>query len=133
MRSASKLRLLLDSHIFLWMVADRTRVSAPVLKALDDPANEVIYSAVSSWEIAIKRAKGKLHFSGSPRAVAGQIGLPILSITAEHCEQAAGLPPLHGDPFDRLLVAQAETEGLVLVTEDAMLARYGVPLLRNRG
>lgn len=130
MSSASKLRLLLDSHIFLWMTTDRLKVSGAILKQLDDPENEVIFSAVSSWEIAIKRAKGRLHFSGSPAAVAEKIGLPILPITAEHCELAGELPLVHSDPFDRLLIAQAKVEGCAIVTRDAIIARYQVPVLR---
>jgi PIN domain nuclease of toxin-antitoxin system len=78
----------------------------------------------------VKRAKGKLHFSGSPIAVAKRIGLPELAITAEHAELSAELPLHHRDPFDRMLVAQAQVEGLVLATRDTAMARYGIRILR---
>ena len=126
-------RLLLDTHIFLWMLAAPERLAPHVLAAMRDPSNEVIFSAVVAWEIAVKRAKGKLNFVRSPQAAAKSQNLPELAISAIHCEIAAALENHHRDPFDRLLLAQAETEGLVLVTHDAMLARYGVPILRNSG
>ncbi len=89
-----------------------------------------MYSAVVSWEIATKQQSGKLRFSGSPLAVARKVGLTELPITARHCEVSGELEPHHRDPFDRLLIAQAMVEGLVLVTHDRMLAAYNVPTLR---
>ncbi len=100
------------------------------LEILDDRAHKVWFSAVSSWEISVKRAKGKLHYSGSPIAVAKRIGLPELAITAEHAEVAGDLQLHHGDPFDRILIAQALVEGLVLATRDTAMARYGIRILR---
>ncbi len=124
------MRILLDTHTFLWMDSDRDRVLPSALEILDDRAHEVWFSTVSSWEISVKRAKGKLHFSGSPIAVAKRIGLPELAITAEHAELSAELPLHHRDPFDRMLVAQAQVEGLVLATRDTEMARYGIRILR---
>jgi len=112
------------------MDADRSRVLPSALEILDDRAHEVWFSAVTSWEIAVKRAKGKLEFSGSPLAVARRIGLPELAITPEHAEAAGDLPLHHADPFDRILVAQAQVEGLVLATRDTAMARYGIRILR---
>jgi PIN domain nuclease of toxin-antitoxin system len=124
------MRYLLDTHVFLWLISDRERLSKNVLRDLDDRANDIYYSAVVSWEIGTKFASGKLHFSGSPAAVARKVGLIDLAITAEHCERAAELPGIHKDPFDRLLVAQTMAEGLVLVTHDRALAAYNIPMLR---
>jgi PIN domain nuclease of toxin-antitoxin system len=123
------MRILLDTHTFLWMERDRDRVAPSAREVLDDPSHEVWFSAVSSWEIAVKRAKGKLHFSGSPAAVARRIGLPQLAITPEHAEASADLPLHHHDPFDRLLIAQAQVEGLMLATRDTAMARYGIRIL----
>ena len=112
------------------MDSDRDRLLASALEILDDRAHEVWFSAVSSWEITVKRSKAKLHFSGSPMAVAKRIGFQELAITAEHAEVAGELPLYHRDPFDRMLIAQAQVEGLVLATRDAAMARYGIRILR---
>jgi len=126
----SRLRILLDTHTFLWLVQDRERIASVALAELDGAENQVFYSAVASWEIAAKRAKGKLHFSGSPIAVARKFGLDELPISSVHSEFAAELPPHHFDPFDRLLIAQAVTDGLVLATRDPAMARYGIRVLK---
>ena len=131
MSSVSNLRLLIDTHIFVWMTSDRSRISRQLQERLDDPENEVFFSAVCSWEIATKRAKGKLYFGGSPLEVAKKIGLTSIAITGEHCEAAAELPQHHRDPFDRLMVAQALVEGLILVTHDPVITRYSIPVMRN--
>jgi PIN domain nuclease of toxin-antitoxin system len=112
------------------MDTDRSRVLPSALEILDDRVHEVWFSAVTSWEISVKKAKGKLHFSGSPLAVARRIGLPELAITAEHAEVAGDLPLYHRDPFDRILIAQAQVEGLVLATRDSAMARYGIRILK---
>lgn len=125
------MRLLIDTHIFLWMVQAEHRLSSVVRQAVTSPENEVFYSAVVSWEIATKRAKGKLAFTLSPQQDAVALGLTALSISAEHCEQAAALPDLHRDPFDRLLIAQAQMEGLVLVTADPLVTQYGIRVMTN--
>lgn len=122
-------KILLDTHVFLWMVQNAGRVPVALKEELEDPANDIFYSAVLSWEIATKRAKGKLHFSGSPARIADRIGLIHLPMTAEHCEYASELHPHHSDPFDRLLVAQTQIEGLVLATVDRLMVRYGIRLL----
>ena len=123
-------RLLLDTHIFLWMVSAPERLSPAVRQAVVDPAHEVFFSAVVAWEIAVKRAKGKLIFKDPPSVAARNLCLVDLPISAAHCEISAGLAAHHRDPFDRLLLAQADIEGLVLVTADVTLARYGIALMK---
>ena len=123
------MRILLDTHTFLWLATDSKRIQAEALRSLSDTSNEVVYSAATSWEIAVKRASGKLRFTGSPVAMARKIGLTELPMTAEHSEAAGDLPLHHSDPFDRMLIAQAQVEGLVLATRDGVLGRYGVRLL----
>lgn len=94
-----------------------------------DTKNEVFVSVASVWEIAIKRAAGKLQFAAPIAETVDRLGFELLPISAAHAEHAGGLPRHHGDPFDRLLVAQAMLEGLVLGTQDAAMRRYGVPTL----
>ena len=122
-------RLLLDTHVLLWWLGDDDRLGEQARLAIADPANEAVVSAVSGWEIAIKRDLGKLKAPADLEAhVKGQ-GFTLLSMTFGHAEQVASLPPLHRDPFDRMLVAQAKAEGLVLVTQDARIKGYDVSVL----
>ena len=123
------MNLLLDTHAFLWWDSHDPRLPAAFQAAIESPYNNVYVSAVTVWEIAIKRASGKLAFSGSAaRSIAGHGFLP-LPVTVEHAEWAGSLPSLHRDPFDRLLVAQARLEGLTLVTVDQQILRYEVTRL----
>lgn len=121
--------LLLDTHAFLWWDAKDPKLPADLRDAIAWADNRVFVSAVTVWEIAIKRASGKLTFAGSPVAAIKRQSFLPLSITAEHAEWAGQLPQLHRDPFDRLLVAQAHLEGLMLVTVDDQILRYQVPHL----
>jgi PIN domain nuclease of toxin-antitoxin system len=122
-------RLLVDTHVLVW-ADQRPGVIAPQLRiALTDPANEVFVSAASIWEIAVKRAIGKLRFDRSIIAAVTTLGFEVLSITGEHAEHAGGLPRHHNDPFDRLLVAQASLEGMVLGTQDQQMRPYGIAML----
>jgi PIN domain nuclease of toxin-antitoxin system len=121
--------MLLDTHVFLWWQADAGRLPAHLHAAISSPTNEIYVSAVSVWEIAIKRASGKLIFRASAVKAIEKHNFTALSITAEHAEWAGSLPALHRDPFDRLLVAQANLEGLTLVTVDDQILRYQVPHL----
>ena len=123
------MRLLLDTHAFLWWDSDDSKLPKVLRSAIALPQNEVFVSAVTVWEIAIKRASGKLVFGGAVGRSIEIHGFRSLPITVEHAEWAGGLPPLHRDPFDRLLVAQAHLEGLVLVTVDEQILRYQVPHL----
>jgi PIN domain nuclease of toxin-antitoxin system len=125
-------RLLLDTQIFLWWDRQLRRVPAEVRSAIEDGANEVFFSVASVWEIAIKRATGKLEFAAPIVEAVGRLGFELLPITATHAEHAGGLPRHHGDPFDRLIVAQAYLEGLVLATRDRAMGAYGVATLGLR-
>ncbi len=124
------MKILLDTHTFIWMLTAPDELSAPAREAFADASHEVWFSAATSWEIAVKRAKGKLEFSGSPLIIARRLGLLELAMTAEHAELSGELPLYHHDPFDRLLIAQAQVEGLVLATRDTAMARYGIRILR---
>jgi len=119
-------RLLLDTHVLLWSLTEPRKLSPRTRDALRDAGNEVFASSVSGWEIAVKRALGKLKAPDNlEAAVKAQDFIP-LSLTFLHAEQAGALPPHHGDPFDRMLIAQAQVEGLILVTRDLRIPRYGI-------
>jgi PIN domain nuclease of toxin-antitoxin system len=123
------MRLLLDTHVFIWWNSG-TEAIAPRLRAgIADPRNQVFISAASVWEIGLKRAIGRLSFSQPIVAAIAAHRFQLLAITGEHAEAAAALPRHHTDPFDRLLVAQADLEGLVLGTQDRKMQAYEVALL----
>jgi PIN domain nuclease of toxin-antitoxin system len=123
------MKLLLDTHAFLWWDVNDARLPDTHRSAIASPRNEVFVSAVCVWEIAIKRAVGKLNFGQAVGNAIKEHGFVPLPITVEQAEWAGGLPQLHRDPFDRLLVAQAQLEGLILVTVDEQILRYQVPRL----
>lgn len=123
------MRLLLDTHVVLWWLAADAGLAAPVRAAIADPANEVAVSAASVWEVAIKAALGKLR---APHGLLDELErhrFSQLPVTGEHALRAGALPRHHDDPFDRMLVAQAEIEDMCVVTRDPAFAAYGVPLL----
>ena len=122
------MRLLLDTHIFLWWLADDPKLRSVARAALADPDSLIYVSAASLWEIAIKSALGKLAFEGDPLIEITGNGFQELPITGRHALAAGQLPRHHDDPFDRMLAAQSRLENLVLVSEDAALKEYGVPL-----
>ena len=122
-------RLLLDTHAFLWCLADAAKLSPPARTAIADGHNDVFVSAVSGWEISVKRAKGQLIAPDNLGALVEDRGFAHLPLTFHHAEQAGMLPAHHKDPFDRFLIAQAQAEGLTVVTRDAHIARYGVPTM----
>lgn len=122
-------RLLLDTQPLLWWLADQP-IDREASDAIADPSNIVAVSATSIWEITIKRQVGKLRFEGSPADEVLDAGFERLSITAVHAELAGDLPLHHRDPFDRMLVAQAQAEGLTLVTRDPAFDGYDVRVLR---
>ena len=121
------MRILLDTHILLWVISTPERLREPDRATILDPANDILFSAVNIWEIAIKAARRRPDFQARPEVVAdeardiGFIELPIYSSVAA---RVADLPLLHRDPFDRLLVAQAIAEPAVLYTADARLSAY---------
>ena len=120
------LRLLLDTQVFLRALEDHPALAPSVRDAIIDPANEVYVSAVSFWEIAVKRSLGKLEAPHSLASLVDESGLLKLVVTSFHAEQAGSLPMHHRDPFDRMLVAQAQAEGLSIVTADLRIPLYGV-------
>ena len=124
------MRLLLDTHTFLWWCKDDPQLGEAERAAIRDGANEVFLSAASVWEMAIKQALGRLKVPEPPSVAAPRMGMVPLPISFAHAEATSLLPPRHRDPFDRLLVAQARTEGLTLVTRDPLIRAYpGVAFL----
>ena len=124
------MRLLIDTHVLIWAVAESYRLSAPARAAITAPANSVFVSAVTAWEIAIKQALGPIDFPLDAFDVElDHAGFEQLPMTSSHGIAAGSLPRHHRDPFDRMLIAQALEEGLTLVSGDDAFAPYGVPLL----
>jgi PIN domain nuclease of toxin-antitoxin system len=122
-------RVLIDTHVFLWWDQQLRRLSRPLRAAIEDETNEIIVSAATVWEIAIKRAIGKLRFDRPIVAAVLALGFEILPVAGAHAEHAGGLPPHHNDPFDRLIVAQAYLERMLLGTQDRRMLPYGVATL----
>ncbi len=124
------MKLLLDTHAYLWWLADDSRLSTQARDAMADPTTVVYVSAASIiWEISIKSELGKLEVEGDPVKEIWSNGFVELPMTAQHADHAGHLPRHHDDPFDRMLVAQARMEHLVLVSRDAVLKDYDVSLL----
>ncbi|MFL6202622.1 MAG: type II toxin-antitoxin system VapC family toxin [Thermoanaerobaculia bacterium] len=121
-------RLLLDTHIFLWWRGEPSRLTAEVQSSIAT-ADLVFVSAASAWEARIKASLGRLDLPDTVEAGVLASGFERLLITFSHAERAASLPPHHRDPFDRMLVAQAQAEGLTLVTHDRLLEPYEVEIL----
>lgn len=121
------MRLLLDTHMLLWAAADSERLPRQARELLEDGANDAYYSAASIWEIAIKSALRRKDFRIDLAALETTLpamGLIELPVTAAHAAGVARLPPIHRDPFDRLLIAQSIAEPLTLLTNDGILGRY---------
>jgi PIN domain nuclease of toxin-antitoxin system len=125
------LRLLLDSHVMLWLMTDS--LPTQTTDRLVDERNELLVSAVSIWELEVKRLKGKLAAPDDMLDRAEGAGFLFVDLTPDNALDAARLPLHHRDPFDRLLVAQAQAEGATLVTSDGALAAYDVPIMRVGG
>ena len=123
------MRLLLDTHVALWWLGATETITEEARAAVEDPENDVFLSAASVWEAAVKTASGRLRLDAPLVPSAREAGMVELSVTWSHAERAASLPPVHGDLFDRMLVAQALEEGLVLVTRDPAIQQYAVPTL----
>lgn len=125
--------LLLDTHLLLWAAGTPDRLSTEARLLLEEPDNQLAFSAASLWEIAIKRGLGRSDFQVDPRLLRRGLtdnGYRELAITGEHALQVDALPPIHKDPFDRILVAQAMAEGITLLTSDDIVARYPGPVRR---
>lgn len=121
------MKFLLDTHVLLWAAGSPDQLPAAARLLLEDPSNELLFSSASLWEIAIKRSLDRADFQVDPRVLRrglldnAYIELPI---TSEHAVFIDSLPPIHKDPFDRILVAQAMVEGITLLTADALVAQY---------
>lgn len=127
------MKLLLDTQVLLWAAGDSARLSPAARKALKSPRNELIFSAASLWEITIKSSLGRDDFRVEPRVLRRGLldnGYVELPVTSQHAVGLDALPPLHRDPFDRILVAQAITEGITLMTSDGQVAQYPGPIKR---
>jgi PIN domain nuclease of toxin-antitoxin system len=125
------MRLLLDTHLLLWVISQSSRLSPQARQLIGDPNNELVFSAASLWEVAIKVGRGRDDFQVDARLLRRALldnGYRELAITGEHAVAAGGLPPLHKDPFDRMLVAQSVVEGVTLLTADPRVAQYPAPV-----
>lgn len=120
---------LIDTHVLLWLDDPVERLSAHILGLLRDPAHVVYCSAASLWEIAIKHSLGKLRIQGALPSLLEQYGFTELAVTARYAELTRSLPMHHRDPFDRMLVAQAMAENLVLISADRQMLAYEVAIL----
>ena len=121
------MNLLLDTHILLWAAGQPERLSQSTRTLLTTPENSLFFSAASIWEIVIKLGLGREDFKVDPYRLVKMLvahGYTELSVTAEHALRVDSLPLLHKDPFDRLLLAQARTEGMLLLTGDALISQY---------
>jgi PIN domain nuclease of toxin-antitoxin system len=127
------LKLLLDTHLLLWAAGQPKRLSAEARRLIEDPENELLFSAASIWEVAIKSGLGREDFEADARVFRRELidnGYVELVIRSEHAAATADLPPIHKDPFDRLLIAQSLVEGITLLTADPLVARYPQPVRR---
>ena len=125
------MRLLLDTHLLLWAAGQPERLPAAAKELLDDLQNELFFSAASLWEITVKRSLGRSDFQADARLLRRgllETGYRELAITGEHAVAVDGLPPIHKDPFDRILVAQAMAECILLLTADPQVASYPGPV-----
>ena len=121
--------LLLDTHVVLWWLAENPKLSAGARQAVADPSSIVHVSAATVWELSIKAALGKLDLDGADLVEEiGENDFVELPMTARHSLAAANLPRHHDDPFDRMLIAQAQLEGLTIVTRDPAFGAYGIAI-----
>lgn len=127
------MNLLLDTHLLLWTVSMSDRLSARARLLIDDLGNDLYFSSASIWEIAIKSRRGRDDLSIDPHLLRRELvsrGFQELPVTSDHALGVTNLPRLHGDPFDHILLVQAMTESLTLLTADRTLARYPGPIQR---
>jgi PIN domain nuclease of toxin-antitoxin system len=125
------MKLLLDTHLLLWAAGEPRRLSKPARRLIDNPDNELLFSAASLWEVAIKRRLGREDFKVDARLLRRGLldnGYSELPIISDHVVATESLPLLHRDPFDRILVAQATVEGVTLLTIDSQVSQYAGPI-----
>jgi PIN domain nuclease of toxin-antitoxin system len=121
------MKLLADTHLLLWLAEDSERVSAAARRLIEENLAGLHFSAASIWEAGIKMKLGRADFAADPRRVRRGLldnGWTELAVTSDHAVATLDLPPIHRDPFDRILLAQAHVEGLTLLTSDAVVAKY---------
>ena len=127
------MRVLLDTQAWLWMLMAPQRFPSEALDVVENTGNDLVLSAASAWEIGIKHGLGRLELPGAPEKVIPDLmlrsGVEPLTISHAHALRAGALPPHHRDPFDRLLVAQAQMEDLPILTSDALLGQYDITLI----
>ncbi|MBA3915548.1 MAG: type II toxin-antitoxin system VapC family toxin [Acidobacteriales bacterium] len=127
------MKLLLDTHLLLWAAAEPSRLSSGARDRVNNPENELLFSAASLWEVAIKRGLKRADFTVDVRVLRRRLldnGYRELPILSDHVVAIESLPTIHKDPFDRLMVAQALVEGVTLITSDARIAQYPGPIER---
>lgn len=127
------MKLLLDTHLLMWAAGLPDQLSATARALIEDPANELCFSAASLWEVSIKRGLGRSDFQVEPRLLRRGLldhGYAEVPVTSAHAVAIDSLPPIHRDPFDRILIAQSMVEGLLLLTVDATVAQYPGPIRR---
>ena len=125
------MRILLDTHVLLWAAGLPSRLSDEARSLIEEPSTEVVFSAASLWEVAVKSGLGREDFRVDPRLLRRGLlehGYVELPVTGTHAVAIDLLPPIHRDPFDRMLVAQAQVEGITLLTADAVVASYPGPI-----
>jgi PIN domain nuclease of toxin-antitoxin system len=130
------MHLLLDTHILLWAAGMPERLSNQAVDLIQNPNNRLLFSAANIWEITIKRGLGRSDFRVEPEVLRRGLlehGYEELAITSTHALAVGHLPAIHKDPFDRMLVAQAGSEGLLLLTADEVVAKYPGPIRRIQG
>jgi len=125
------MKLLNDTHLLLWFTAEPKKLPAPARLMMQDPANELFFSSVSFWEIAIKKTLNRPDFQPDPHLLHRELlarGFRELKLSSDHAMAIETLPPIHRDLFDRILIAQAVTEGMTLLTADSDIAKYPGPI-----
>jgi PIN domain nuclease of toxin-antitoxin system len=122
--------LLLDANALVWWLSDEATLAPAARSAIGDPDNDILVSAATVWELAIKRAKGRITIDADLTAAIEAAGFSSLPVSSRDAEDAGRLPAHHQDPFDRMLVAQAERLGAVVITRDATFVAYGVDVIR---
>lgn len=125
------MHLLLDTHLLLWVASDAPQLSAEARELVSNQENRLLFSSASLWEITIKRGLGRADFRVEPHVLRRELlehGFEELSIEGPHALAVGHLPDIHKDPFDRILIAQAEVEGITLLTSDQTVAQYDGPI-----
>ena len=126
-----KVGYLLDTHVLLWWLAEPDRLSPEATGVIADGANSLFFSAAGAWEMAIKKTLGRIEYPGNLPEVLADSQIEPLPVTVAHALAVADLPLHHRDPFDRIQIAQARLEGLVIVTRDTEFGAYDVTLVRG--